>query len=84
MPTSWYLLTLITFQMNLLARSVIVGFFTPFFIWWLEIIEGHILIALFGYCRAWQYYGPNAYVNGTIRTDYFHYWAAGGFALAYF
>lgn len=35
---------------------------------------GNTLIALFGYNRAWQYFGPQAYFNQTIQLKLWWVW----------
>jgi hypothetical protein len=57
---------------------------TPLFIWILEIIEGHCLMGLFGYCRAWQYCGKDAWFNGTIKLSYYPHWFAIGLVCSVF
>ena len=57
---------------------------TPIFIWILEICEGYFLILLFGYNRAWQYYGKDALFNGTIKLSYAPFWIAMSYGFLYF
>jgi len=46
----------------------------PFNIWLCEIIEGYILMFLFGYNPAWVYRGPLAFFHGNITLSYWIYW----------
>uniref|UniRef100_A0A0G4F1D6 Uncharacterized protein n=1 Tax=Chromera velia CCMP2878 TaxID=1169474 RepID=A0A0G4F1D6_9ALVE len=55
---------------------------TPVFIWILEIVEGYSRIGLFGYCRAWQYNGRDAFFHGTVKLSFYPLWAAFGFITA--
>ncbi len=57
---------------------------SPLFIWILEIYEGYFLILLFGYNRAWQYYGKDALFNGTIKLSYAPFWIVMAYAFFYF
>eukprot|EP01084_Bolivina_argentea_P220310 373392_1 len=57
---------------------------TPLFIWILEIIEGYLLIILFGYNRAWTYYGKDSFFHGAIKLSYFPLWLVIGFTYSYF
>ena len=57
---------------------------TTVFIWLLEIVEGYFLIFLFGYNRAWKYYGKDALFNGTIKLSYVPLWILLGFGYFYF
>lgn len=50
----------------------------PFNIWLLEIIEGYILMFLFGKNVAWEYRGADAYCHGNIKLSYALPWVALG------
>ncbi|KAJ3076619.1 hypothetical protein HDU98_001628 [Podochytrium sp. JEL0797] len=47
---------------------------TPFLIWGLEIVEGFVLIAAYGWNPAWIYSGDDAWFLGTINLGYWKYW----------
>ena len=57
---------------------------SPIFIWILEICEGYFLIFLFKYNRAWQYFGSDAFLNGTIKLSYAPFWMAMSYGFVYF
>mmetsp|Transcript_74697 Transcript_74697/g.67167 ORF Transcript_74697/g.67167 Transcript_74697/m.67167 type:complete len:193 (-) Transcript_74697:41-619(-) len=57
---------------------------SPIFIWILEICEGYFLIFLFNYNRAWQYFGSDAFFNGTIKLGYAPFWVAMSYGFFYF
>jgi len=42
----------------------------PINIWTLEVVAGYILIFIFGYNPAWEYFGKYAYFSGNIKLDY--------------
>jgi hypothetical protein len=63
------------------ARSALFVFMFPFSVWWLEIVEGYILIFLFGKNVAWEYKGKAAYFHGTITIEYFVPWLGLGAAI---
>lgn len=63
------------------ARSALFVFMFPFNVWWLEIVEGYILMFLFGRNVAWVYRGKSAYFHGTITIDYFVPWLGLGAVL---
>ncbi|KAJ3112579.1 hypothetical protein HDU96_004394 [Phlyctochytrium bullatum] len=46
----------------------------PLLIWTLEIVEGYILIFLYGYNPAWHYYGDDALFHGNVKLSYWKYW----------
>lgn len=41
--------------------------FTSVCMWTIQIIQGYFLIFLFGYNRAWQFFGVDAFFHGNIR-----------------
>ena len=43
--------------------------FTSILFWTIQIIQGYFLIFLFGYNRAWQYFGISAFFHGNIRIN---------------
>eukprot|EP00520_Triparma_pacifica_P016048 CAMPEP_0118666872 /NCGR_PEP_ID=MMETSP0785-20121206/19462_1 /TAXON_ID=91992 /ORGANISM="Bolidomonas pacifica, Strain CCMP 1866" /LENGTH=172 /DNA_ID=CAMNT_0006561243 /DNA_START=261 /DNA_END=775 /DNA_ORIENTATION=+ len=53
----------------------------PFNIWWLEIVEGYILLFIFGRNVAWEYRGKFAYFHGTITLEYYPLWLGLGLVL---
>ena len=55
----------------LLAAVRVVGF--PLTVWLLEIVEGYLLIAVYGHNPAWTYTTPDAMFHGNIRTGYAPY-----------
>ena len=63
------------------ARSALFVFMFPFNVWWLEIVEGYILMFLFGRNVAWVYRGKSAYFHGTITTEYYVPWLGLGAVL---
>lgn len=46
----------------------------PINIWVLEVIEGYILILLYGYNPAWTYYGSDVFFSGNVKLGYFKFW----------
>lgn len=46
----------------------------PLNIWLLEIVEGYVLMFLFGRNVAWEYRGRDAYFHGNIKLQYFLPW----------
>lgn len=50
----------------------------PLNIWWLEIVEGYLLIFLFGKNIAWEYYGWDAYCHGNIKLQFYIPWVCLG------
>ena len=58
----------------LLNSSVLRVILFPLFIWSLEIIEGYVLIFMFGKNIAWTYSGKDAFFNGNIKLGYFKLW----------
>ena len=48
------------------------------FIWVSEICEGYVLIFLFGYNRAWNYFGIDAFFHGNIKLGYGIFWTVFG------
>jgi hypothetical protein len=50
----------------------------PFNIWLLEIIEGYVIMFLFGKNVAWEYRGNDAYFHGNIKLGYTGPWIALG------
>jgi len=53
----------------------------PFNIWWLEIIEGYIIMFLFGKNVAWEYRGKAAFFHGNITLEYYAPWLGLGLVL---
>ncbi|GMH58065.1 hypothetical protein TrLO_g15931 [Triparma laevis f. longispina] len=47
----------------------------PLNIWWLEIVEGYILMFLFGRNVAWEYRGKLSFFHGNITLQYYVPWA---------
>ena len=54
----------------------------PVFVWIIEIIEGYILIFMYGKNMAWNYYGNDVYFSGTIKLGFWKYWFMGGLIYA--
>ena len=50
----------------------------PLNIWLLEIIEGYIIMFLFGKNIAWEYRGHDAFCHGNIKLGYAAPWIALG------
>lgn len=55
--------------------------FTPLLIWGLEIVEGFLLIAMYGWNPAWIYMGEDAMFLQTINIGYWRYWIPLGFLM---
>ena len=70
------------YVMMTVGNRVAVALFFPLFVWAVEIVEGHYLIALFGHNPAWYYYGADARLRGTIKLSYVWYWLGGGCVVA--
>lgn len=62
------------------ARAIRVFCF-PFDIWCLEVVEGYLLMFLFGRNVAWEYRGPSAYFHGNITLQYYAPWCLLGGAV---
>jgi hypothetical protein len=46
----------------------------PLNVWWLEIVEGYIIMFLFGRNVAWEYRGAEAFCHGNITMQYYAPW----------
>jgi hypothetical protein len=66
---------------RLMPQTIVRALCWPLNIWSLEIVEGLLLILTYGYNPAWEYYGPGAYVFGTIQLNYWKFWLPMGFAI---
>lgn len=53
----------------------------PINIWLLEIVEGYIIMFLFGRNVAWEYRGADAYCHGNIKLGYTAPWVGLGMAV---
>lgn len=53
----------------------------PMLIWGLEIVEGFLLIAMYGWNPAWIYRGRDALFLGTICLEHAKYWIGLGFIM---
>ncbi|GMH92117.1 hypothetical protein TrVE_jg8914 [Triparma verrucosa] len=60
---------------SLVANSWLRVALFPLNIWWLEIVEGYILMFIFGRNVAWEYRGRLAYFHGNITLQYYLPWA---------
>ncbi len=58
-------------------------FLTPFHVWFIEIIEGNLLIFLFNKNIAWDYNTKDTLFNKSIRISYYPVWLLIGIALEY-
>ncbi|KAI8837963.1 hypothetical protein BJ741DRAFT_683179 [Chytriomyces cf. hyalinus JEL632] len=46
----------------------------PLLVWGLEVVEGFVLIGMYGWNPAWIYSGDNAYLLGTIHMGHGKFW----------
>ncbi|KAJ3240832.1 hypothetical protein HDU81_002685 [Chytriomyces hyalinus] len=46
----------------------------PLLVWGLEVVEGFVLIGMYGWNPAWIYSGDNAYLLGTIHLGHGKFW----------
>ncbi|KAI8816957.1 uncharacterized protein EV422DRAFT_571262 [Fimicolochytrium jonesii] len=53
----------------------------PFNVWLLEIVEGYVLMYLYGYNPAWTYRGTDAYFHNNIKLGYWYFWLGLGAAV---
>jgi hypothetical protein len=56
----------------------------PINIWMLEIIEGYVLIFLYGFNPAWTYRGSDAFFHGNIKLGYWQFWLPMGAFMAWY
>ena len=75
-PQYWIQFSIINFDINMNLCSPSLAFL---FAWVLEILEGYCLIFLFGFNRAWQYFGNDAFFDGTIKLGHGVFWIILGF-----
>lgn len=53
----------------------------PLNVWWLEIVEGYLIMFLFGRNVAWEYRGRDAFFHGNIKIQYALPWMGLGLAV---
>ncbi|KAI8873572.1 hypothetical protein GQ42DRAFT_25776 [Ramicandelaber brevisporus] len=54
----------------------------PINIWVLEVIQGYVMVYLYGYNPAWSYRGPFTYFHGNIRIGHGLFWIPMGLAVS--
>jgi hypothetical protein len=63
---------------SLLTSAVLRILLFPINIWCLEIVEGYIIMFIFGKNIAWEYRGPDSFFHGNIKLQYAVPWVGLG------
>ena len=71
------------FYRSLVTTSVWRILLFPLNIWMLEIIEGYIIMFIFGKNIAWEYRGSDAFCHGNIKIHYAAPWIALGIVVEF-
>lgn len=63
---------------SLLPNNILRVVLFPLNVWWLEIVEGYIIMFFFGRNVAWEYRGQDALFHGNIKMQYAILWTGLG------
>eukprot|EP00760_Papus_ankaliazontas_P032525 PhM_4_TR587/c0_g1_i1/m.86353 len=74
LPFFWHNVFVHPVELSDVAALLWNGVAFTLFVWVLEVVMNYVLIFLFGYNRAWQYHGRDAFFHGAVKAGYIVHW----------